>query len=267
MSTITMPPVPAQVMMCAIEKLVQLMSARAPVGVPRSVAPKASHVSSMTLRPWRSATSRTTSQSGAFPARLGSRMARVRSVTSSSILAASVLKVFGAASTNTGTRPALHDRSDVGGEGEGRGDDLGAGLKIEQFDRQVQGGGAGVAHRTKLLARECGYSGLHRVDVLSDSETLVAAAQHVVDGLDLFLAVRSACVGDAVCGLCGRGVGGGHCFLRTSWGQWSAPRTRALCGTGEPPVTRTWSMALAGWLTDVPRTRRTPSAMPLTPWT
>jgi len=45
-------------MMCDSAKLVRLMSARVPVGVPRSVRPSASQESSTTRSPWRSATER-----------------------------------------------------------------------------------------------------------------------------------------------------------------------------------------------------------------
>ena len=72
-----MPPEPPPVTMCEGEKLVTVMSARAAVGVPRKVAPSASQESSMTVSPWRSATPRMTSQSGALPARFGIRIARV----------------------------------------------------------------------------------------------------------------------------------------------------------------------------------------------
>ena len=73
-----MPPVAAAVMMCARAKLVTLMSERVPVGVPRSLAPRASHESSITLRPWASAIGRMRSQSGQLPMRLGARIALVR---------------------------------------------------------------------------------------------------------------------------------------------------------------------------------------------
>ena len=46
-----MPPVPAAVMMWLSANDVTEMSERSPVGVPRSVVPKASHESSITCRP------------------------------------------------------------------------------------------------------------------------------------------------------------------------------------------------------------------------
>ncbi len=100
-----MPPLPAHVMMCAMAKLVTLMSERVPVGVPRNVAPSASHESSTTSSPWSSASRRTASQSGALPIRFGRKIAFVRGPTSSSILDTSALNVSGSTSTKTGTRP------------------------------------------------------------------------------------------------------------------------------------------------------------------
>ena len=73
-----MPPVPAAVMMCESAKLVTLMSERAPVGVPRSFAPRQSHESSTTWRPCRSAMARIASQSGQLPMRFGTSSALVR---------------------------------------------------------------------------------------------------------------------------------------------------------------------------------------------
>ena len=86
-----MPPVAAAVMMCARAKLVTLMSERVPVGVPRSVAPSASHESSITLRPWASAMARMRSQSGALPIRFGTRIAFVRGAIMASMPSTSML--------------------------------------------------------------------------------------------------------------------------------------------------------------------------------
>ena len=85
-----MPPVPAPVMMCESAKLVTLKSERAPVGVPRSCAPRQSHESSITERPWRSAIARIASQSGQLPIRFGARIARVSGPIASSIRATSI---------------------------------------------------------------------------------------------------------------------------------------------------------------------------------
>jgi hypothetical protein len=92
-------------MMCAIAKLVTVMSERLPVLVPRNVVPMQSHESSITFNPCRSAISRILSQSGAFPARFGINIALVFSVISFSICATSTLYVSGSTSTNTGTQP------------------------------------------------------------------------------------------------------------------------------------------------------------------
>lgn len=100
-----MPPFPAQVLMCAIAKLVTVMSEREPVLVPRRVVPMQSHESSITLRPYLSAMSQMASQSGALPTRFGIRMAPVLSVIISSILVTSTLWVSGSTSTKTGTQP------------------------------------------------------------------------------------------------------------------------------------------------------------------
>ena len=72
-------------MTCELAKLVTLSVDRAPVGVPRKVAPRVSHESSMIGRPWRSASSCTRSQSGALPMRFGNSSAPVRSVIISSM--------------------------------------------------------------------------------------------------------------------------------------------------------------------------------------
>ena len=72
-------------MTCELAKLVTLMVERAPVGVPRSVAPSVSQESSMTGRSWRAAISAMRSQSGALPMRLGNSSAPVRSVIISSM--------------------------------------------------------------------------------------------------------------------------------------------------------------------------------------
>ena len=47
--------------------------------------------------------------------------------------------------------------------------------------------------------------------------------------------------------------------------QRSAPSTSPLVGTPVPAVTTTWSTS-STWLTALPRTWRTPSAMPFMPW-
>src|SRR5580704_19532663 len=47
-------------------------------------------------------------------------------------------------------------------------------------------------------------------------------------------------------------------------GQLSTPRMSPLVGTPVPAVTSTW-LTSGTWLTDVPRTWRTPSAMPFIP--
>ena len=60
----------------------------------------------MTARPCRSATSRMRSQSGAFPARFGIRIAFVAGPIIASIASTSTLNVSGSTSTNTGTSPA-----------------------------------------------------------------------------------------------------------------------------------------------------------------
>ncbi len=104
-SSSTMPPVAAAVMMCARAKLVTLMSERVPVGVPRSLAPSASHESSITWRPWSSAMARMRSQSGALPMRLGARIALVRGEIIASMPSTSMLKVSGSTSTKAGTMP------------------------------------------------------------------------------------------------------------------------------------------------------------------
>ena len=73
-----MPPVPAAVMMWLNAKEVTEMSDRVPVGRPLKVAPSASQESSTTSRPYWSASTRIASQSGAFPIKLGTKMAFVR---------------------------------------------------------------------------------------------------------------------------------------------------------------------------------------------
>ncbi len=105
-SSSTIPPVAAAVMTCASAKLVTLMSERVPVGVPRSLEPRASHESSITLRPWASAMARMRSQSGQLPMRLGARIALVRVEIMASMPSTSMLKVSGSTSTNAGTSPA-----------------------------------------------------------------------------------------------------------------------------------------------------------------
>ena len=60
----------------------------------------------MIFKPWRSAMDRTASQSGVLPMRLGSKMAPVEGVISSSMRFTSALKVSSSTSTRTGTRPA-----------------------------------------------------------------------------------------------------------------------------------------------------------------
>jgi hypothetical protein len=65
-------------MMWLRAKLVTEMSDRVPVGVPRSVAPSESQLSSITCSPWASAMARRRSQSGALPIRFGARIALVR---------------------------------------------------------------------------------------------------------------------------------------------------------------------------------------------
>ena len=93
-------------MMCERAKLVTLMSERVPVGVPRKVAPSASHESSITRRPRSSAMARMRSQSGALPIRLGASTAFVSGEISRSSASTSRLYVSGSTSTNTGTSPA-----------------------------------------------------------------------------------------------------------------------------------------------------------------
>ena len=85
-----MPPVPIAVMMWLRAKLVTLISARVPVGVPRRVAPSASQESSMTMSPWPSAMARIASQSGQLPMRFGARIAFVRGVIISSMRSTSI---------------------------------------------------------------------------------------------------------------------------------------------------------------------------------
>ncbi len=93
-------------MMCESAKLVRLMSARVPVGVPRNVSPRASQLSSTTESPWRSAIARIASQSGALPIRFGARIALVRGPIIASIASTSIWNVSAVMSTNAGTAPA-----------------------------------------------------------------------------------------------------------------------------------------------------------------
>ncbi len=174
----TIPPVPAAVMMCERAKLVREMSARAPVGVPRSVRPRASQESSTTTRSWRSAISRMASQSGALPMRFGVRMALVRGVTMASMASTSIWKVSGVTSTKAGTIALADHRRDVGGEGHGAGDDLVARLEVEHFDGQVQRRAPGVAHDASPLGEELGDAPFHGLDVLADAHRGRTAAQH-----------------------------------------------------------------------------------------
>ena len=51
-----------------------------------------------------------------------------------------------------GHEPGAHERRDVGGEGDRRGDDLVAGLAAEQLDREVERRRAGVHHDPAPLA-------------------------------------------------------------------------------------------------------------------
>jgi hypothetical protein len=71
------------------------------------------------------------SMSATWPYRLTGMMAFVRGVIAASISAASMLQVSGSMSTNTGLRAEQHDHLGRGGKGEGRGDDLVAGLQAE----------------------------------------------------------------------------------------------------------------------------------------
>ncbi len=92
-------------MMWERAKLVSEMSARAPVGVPRRVSPRASQESSTTMRPWRSAMARMASQSGALPMRFGVRIALVFGPIMASMASTSIWKVSGVTSTKAGTMP------------------------------------------------------------------------------------------------------------------------------------------------------------------
>ena len=193
----TMPPVPAAVMMCERAKLVRLMSARAPVGVPRSVSPRASHESSTTLRPWRSAMSRIASQSGALPMRFGARIALVRGPIIASMPSTSIWKVSGVTSTNAGTTPARTSGA----------------MSVENVTAAVTISSPGSSPSTstarysaelpelhiipRRLANSSATPGLHRLDVLADAQGGGSAPQHLDHGLDLVLVVHGARVVDA----------------------------------------------------------------------
>ena len=122
-----------------------VMSERVPVGVPRSVAPSASHESSITWRPCASAMARMRSQSGQLPMRFGTRIALVRGPIIASMRVDVDVERVGLDVDEHGHEPGAHDRRDVGGERDRRRDDLVAGLAAEQLDREVERRRAGVA--------------------------------------------------------------------------------------------------------------------------
>ncbi len=223
-STSTMPPVPAAVMMCDRAKLVTLMSARAPVGVPRRVGPRASHESS-------------TSASRAFVGQRpqGVPVGRV----ADEVGHQDRLRAVGDGRVDEGRRRRCrcrldvdegghgagpHQRGHVGGEGQHRGDDLVPGLELEEGGGQLEGRGAGVAHDPPALARQRGDLPLEGADVAPDAEGRGPAPQHLDDGGDLLLVVDAAGVGDPACH--GSRLKTRTAFSRRNFGQtWSRKGT------------------------------------------
>ena len=184
-------------MMCESANDVTETSDRVPVGVPRKVDPRASHESSMTFRSCASAILRIASQSGTLPIRFGARIAFVRGPIIGSIASTSMLYVSGSTSTNTGTRPAAHDRRDVGRKRYGRGDDLVTGRQAQQLDREIQRGRAGVAHDPPALAEQLGDSVLEGAHVPPDPQGLRPTPKDGNDRVDLTIVVDTAGVIDA----------------------------------------------------------------------
>ena len=95
-----------------------------------------------------------------------------------------------------GHETPAHERRDVGGERDRRGDHLVAGLAPEQLDREVERRRTGVDHDPAALAEVLGDALLERLDVLADAQRARPAAQHLDDGFDLFLVVDAARVLD-----------------------------------------------------------------------
>ncbi len=169
-----MPPVPAAVMMWESANDVTEMSDRVPVGMPRRVEPSASQESSITCRWWRSAIARMRSQSGTFPIRFGTRIARVRGpIIGLDRVDIDVVGV-GLDVDEHRDESGADDRRDVGREGDRRGDDLVAGFESEELDREIQRRRAGVAHDAPAFSEELGDTLLEGAHVLADAQRLAA---------------------------------------------------------------------------------------------
>ena len=151
----------------------------------------------MTTRSWRSAMARMASQSGALPMRFGARIALVRGADHRLDGVDVDLEGVGRDVDEHRHEPLAHHRRDVGGEGQRRGDDLVAGVEVEQFDGQVERRAARVAHHAAALAEELGDPPFHRLDVAPDPQGGRPTAQHLDDGLDLALVVDRSGVLDA----------------------------------------------------------------------
>ena len=83
-----------------------------------------------------------------------------------------------------------HHGGDVGREGEHRGDDLVAGLQVEEVEGEVDGGGTGVHHHAVALGHQLGHPRLELAHLVADHES--AVLQEVDDGVDLLLSMVTA---------------------------------------------------------------------------
>jgi hypothetical protein len=92
-----------------------------------------------------------------------------------------------------GHDPRLHERRNVGGKREHRGDDLVSGRELEQVDRQTQRGRPRVDHHAVAFGEQVSDSVLEVVDVGADRE--IGAAQRADDRLDLAFVVDGARIG------------------------------------------------------------------------
>ena len=179
----------------------------------------------MTTRPCASATARTASQSGQLPTRFGTSTARVRGPTISSMRCRVDLERGRVDVDERRHESGLHDRRDVGAEGDRGRDDLVAGLEVEHLDRELDGGRARVDHDPVRLREQRRDRGLAGRDLRSEVE--VRRAQDLDDGLDLAFVVHRT------------GIGQLPAPVDRSWPQSACPR-RGAAGASHAAARSTW---------------------------
>ena len=186
--------------MCELAKLVTLIVERAPVGVPRNVAPE---------RVARVLDHRQAVAGGdlgdAVPVgrvadEVGEQQ-RAGAVGDHLLDPVDVDAVRQRLAVDEHRDPAAaDDRCDVGREGERARDDLGAGREIEQLEREVERRRPRVAHDPVRLAEARRDLALHAHDPPARPQPLRPGAQHLDHRLDLALVVHAARVEDALAG-------------------------------------------------------------------